>query len=493
MSHLPVVSSISQRKKSLKKTQSGSRRYENVPDDAITKRESKRYENIDELPKAKDVPEKDPPPGEAQPHTYVNLAPLTTTSSSPGKERQLKTQQSEPCLKVENGYDVLRPIKQLSAPSHLKSSFLIPEVKQCPQCKELSEIVSLWQLGASGLARNYSRILAQLNKARDATMCLESKMKQRAGIESSMLNSVIESSVGGNSPKSVKRHSMLETSSLPPSVVADSNLANRMYPHDDETQCELPPPYAKYLTELNTHLGNAIDLCQGLAAACFKNDQANDLSALKGKRNVQRLSSQPLKAVTPPAPTGFFRPSLLSISEDNPSSTLDRMNRQHRRPSAPVSLQRYNGLTPLESESDTESGSESEALERIQGQLEITEKEQHQTLTSQVSSGGTTPQSAAADSSPALQPYRSHMMSLIQADQRRQNVFLESGGLEGSGREKPESLTGSIESIERSSTFSDRDVKQVMSKIASLEEERRKLLETIDSLQSDNQQVRLFL
>ena len=42
------------------------------------------------------------------------------------------------------------------------------------------------------------------------------------------------------------------------------------------------------------------------------------------------------------------------------------------------------------------------------------------------------------------------------------------------------------------STYSDNDVKQVMTKIASLEEERIKLLDTIDKLHKDNQLVRLL-
>lgn len=42
-----------------------------------------------------------------------------------------------------------------------------------------------------------------------------------------------------------------------------------------------------------------------------------------------------------------------------------------------------------------------------------------------------------------------------------------------------------------SSTYSDNDVKFVMSKIASLEDERFKLLETIDLLKGDNARVSL--
>ena len=42
------------------------------------------------------------------------------------------------------------------------------------------------------------------------------------------------------------------------------------------------------------------------------------------------------------------------------------------------------------------------------------------------------------------------------------------------------------------STYSDSDVKQVMSKIAGLEEERIKLLDTIDKLHHENQLVRLY-
>ena len=57
---------------------------------------------------------------------------------------------------------------------------------------------------------------------------------------------------------------------------------------------------------------------------------------------------------------------------------------------------------------------------------------------------------------------------------------------EATGREEEEEE----EAFASQEAFSDSDVKHVMSKIASLEEDRLKLLHTIDQLQTDNQQVR---
>lgn len=98
-------------------------------------------------------------------------------------------------------------------------------------------------------------------------------------------------------------------------------------------------------------------------------------------------------------------------------------------------------------------------------------------------------------------PFHSHMMSLIEASAGRDIapsfVLLDSTDAEDVLSRDPKTAakgtfsSGSRDSVLSStSTFSENDVKQVMSKIAGLEEERLKLLETVNGLQDDNQQVK---
>lgn len=149
--------------------------------------------------------------------------------------------------------------------------------EDCQQCGELLQLLSLWELGVSGLARNYSRILAQLNKAQDAVACLESKMKARAEVEGmkQSFKPRADSAASLN-----KRHTVM-AEELPSEGIA---LANQMYPQAEDsimsTDQALPSDYVKYLGELNAYLGAAIDLCQQLAAACFKSNQVFESQSL---------------------------------------------------------------------------------------------------------------------------------------------------------------------------------------------------------------------
>ena len=84
-------------------------------------------------------------------------------------------------------------------------------------------------------------------------------------------------------------------------------------------------------------------------------------------------------------------------------------------------------------------------------------------------------------------------MSLLERDLQQQRIQVQSASIrfdededEATEREEEEEE----EAFASQEAFSDSDVKHVMSKIASLEEDRLKLLHTIDQLQTDNQQVR---
>ena len=370
----------------------------------------------------------------------------------------------------------------------MKAQLLIPETSSsCHRCNELEQIVSLWELGVSGLARNYSRILAQLNKARDASVCLESRMKQKAGIEGTL-----RQGVGSGSPSITrpgKRYSFALESSVPD---PEANIVNQMYPEDGPN---LPSEYTKHLNDLHSYLGKAIDLCQQLAAACFKNQQSPDyalLSLMNKRVSVKRSAN-----ASPPDPRS--RPTLSSISEGSPSITLRRKYGEQGRSFSPMVA---NGLGMGSTGEDSTSESEEEEEEVQSDQFRRKQLSPVRESSSPVSDSSSSPSPSPPDldSSPkkvsSQMSSRSHKLSSIhsQADKEKQQsssfVHADKEGSEKDLRaEKSPSRKRELHHSS-SSTFSDDDVKQVMSKIASLEEERMKLLETIDELQHSNQTVR---
>lgn len=440
-------------------------------------------------PSFKRVETDDPPPQTTGRETYVNISGVTCNDSrhenvlgrekgssyenisSMGKDgRPLTSHHSEPTINTpegkENNYDevVLRLKKPraetsnvLESSSAAKAKLLLPNITECSRCEELEQLLALWELGVSGFARNYSMILAQLNKVREASMCLESRMKQRAGTES-----LSQTSFSASSPQTSRiRHSMLENGVE--FGTREPKLVDQMYPPNgsshDNTR-DLPPEYAKCLMELNTHLGSAIDLCQKLAAACFKKSQTSVLKSQASsakKKPVSRLVSQPdpPKSITPPATP--FRPSLVSISENKLSRTLERQKASQK---DTVSTPTTPGFPPSNGWADSDSNSESEEEER-EG-----ENMRHSRRRVEVTS--LSPSTDSKDSSPTGSQE-------LRESQRRKGV----------GKSRSNSILSHV------SSFSDDDVKQVMSKIAGLEEERMKLLETIDKLHLDNQHVRI--
>lgn len=428
-----------------------------------------------ELPKRntstfKRVEKDDSPPQTTGRETYVNISGVTscndsTSENRSGREqgsryenvgkdsRSLTSHHSEPTISKDDV--ILRLKKPRAETSHIldssstaKATLLLPNIPECSRCEELEQLLALWELGVSGFARNYSMILAQLNKVREASMCLETRMKQRAGTES-----LSQKKFSGSSPQTSRnRHSMLENG-LEFST-REPKLADQMYPLDgkirDDTH-DLPPEYAKCLVELNTHLGNAIDLCQKLAAACFKKSQSSVLKSQVKKKAVSRLASQPdpPKSITPPATP--FRPSLVSISENKLSSTLERRKASQKAP-ATTGFPPANGWAGSGSNSESEE-EESEAVNMVRQSRRKLE------VTSDTDSKNDSP--------------------------------TDSQELRESRRKDDEGKSRSSSLLSHASSFSDDDVKQVMSKIAGLEEERMKLLETIDKLHLDNQHVRM--
>ena len=223
------------------------------------------------------------------------------------------------------------PVKQNRSDSHVPmSQFPRPRnqlpprrVVECEQCSDLKEWLLLWQLGVSGLTRQYSQILAQLNHARDAATIIECKMREgwtkgevggdcgrglteSEGDERGRVGSVRTGSVEVKVPR---RRTILgsigeeDSPAHTPTHLQreSSNMADQMYPSSDpsetnegENPASLLTNYEEHFTELSLRLSRAIDLCQQLAVASFKTHTPD----LLRKKELGRKSSSPL-SLTP--------------------------------------------------------------------------------------------------------------------------------------------------------------------------------------------------
>ena len=406
---------------------------------------------------------------------YVNLAPAYTsiTPAAPRsrtlKERQSLTNSEPALLPQPNGFrgSPSRQEQQQSKSDVLNAKFKLADGhKECSRCCELEQLLALWELGVSGLTRNYSKILAQLNKTRDAALSLESRIRQQAHHTSPEQQASPQrtSSTLGTPTRAKVRSSMYDPNTANPS----ETLADQMYPQSLEESLSnwhsLPQNYAKHIADLNTHLGEAIDLCQQLAASCFKSHYPRDPQSLP---DIARRGSQPLLAQQS-APS--FTPKLQSIAEDFPSVSKRKLTRQL---SAPSSLTDSTEVVGSDGEGEGGGGT----LKRVNSDTASRQDrtEGHSVVSTESFSG---------------------VMSLMVGEEHKEAAAM-NGDANGSFDEDDrEGLDFSVDSLlsrgsvlSRSSTFSDSDVKQVMSKIAGLEQERVKLLETVDELQISNQQV----
>ena len=242
-----------------------------------------------------------------RPSKYVNIQvnglPSPGASENPGpipKPHPLESHISDPCIKIgespssATGATASSPsniprtstdMKSEQAIRNAKFKLLVPGVAdkgECQQCQELSQLLTLWELGVGGIARNCSKILAQLNQAREAHQALEYRLQEKAEVENSV--PVTKSlNVTSRAQKSIYRKSLHteQGGGTSASNNGTAYLAEQMYPPketelrlvNDSTEC-VSRSYEHYLQTLNTHLGQAIDLCQQLAAACFKSNQS---------------------------------------------------------------------------------------------------------------------------------------------------------------------------------------------------------------------------
>ena len=272
-------------------------------------------------------------------NVQVNGLPSPGASEKPPsipRPHLLESHLSDPCIKVGESPSVTSPTgatadsnltktsktstsdaKSEQAIRDAKFKLLVPGVAdkgECQQCQELSQLLTLWELGVGGIARNCSKILAQLNKARDAHQGLEFRLKEKAEIENSA--PVTKSlNVTSRTQKSIYRKSLYAEQGGGTSNGNNGTayLAEQMYPPkeaelrlvNNSTEC-VTLPYDHYLQTLNTHLGQAIDLCQQLAAACFKSNQSVTTSSTgvsSSSGNVAGAGERPPLRRQPTAPT----------------------------------------------------------------------------------------------------------------------------------------------------------------------------------------------
>lgn len=417
-------------------------------------------------------------------------------------------------------YNVVSPRRAMASSAEetiadAKLRLLMPgQVKGCENCDELSRLLAMWEIGVSGLTRNYSRILAHLIKIRNASMALEFRLKHTTTPPQPPKSAAIPQALLAPPSRATKnRQSMfVNTSSAAPS--GDHDIAVNMYPDRratagaPETDKKTTPPlpaYAADIDDLNGHLEEAIDLCQQLAAACFK---TNHLSELSGKNASPSSFARSGSAVHHDSPStrkysaggspsaNLYKPSLQSIAEIRLTGGKKRKGRRtlERTPSAPnLELSGEVISSGSYSESDLENS-----------YVKVNKEDIPDLVTKPKTSPGEVTKHLGRDTGPAngeaavaeaLQDLASECDSNTPRVSIRDSSFSSGIGVSVSDNDleayrpgldyRPESVISSI------STYSDSDVKCVMSKIASLEEERYKLLETINALQEDNSVVRV--
>ena len=388
----------------------------------------------------------------------------------------------------------------------------------CKNCDQMSRLLDTWEIGVSSLTRNYSRILAHLIKTRNSTIALESRLKesssppqirQKKSKKSSQQLSnqspptptrvpkVRQSMFINNGPAaitSVNAHDQDLAENMYPTRKARSGALTNVPPPPSPSPNTIPPECVKDFKDLNSHLEEAIELCQQLAAACFK---TNYLSSLTGKRShANPLGSRShhdlgagagggnrkLSAGTPPNLS--YKPSLHSITEMKLTKSLQKRKATLERvPSAP----NLEYSCELSSSSGSRSSAGSDIVEN--GFVNV-----HKTDIPDAVTKAASPTNCVANGS-----HDDHMTDSSSESTTPPNTDEDmegDDGLElGQGGERDSGLgTGPLEYrpeslLSSTSTYSESDVKCVMSKIATLEEERYKLLETIDTLQEDNSTV----
>ena len=451
--------------------------------------------------------------------------------------------------------------------------------KGCEKCDELMELLASWQIGAGSLMRNYSRILSLLIRTRDSALALECRLNEQSPKSASALpngthaaaadtaNATASSAVtneenarrsmapsttrdfvaNGGSPQhrhpkraAKNRQSMFVTTSgmaLASAGIREHDLAENMYPKREElaqtASSPVPPTavgpaiYTKSLEELKTNLWGAIDMCQHLAAACFKKthlgkpknqekgeDKSPAHSLFATSLHPSPHDSVPLSSSTPSSefarkhsegtivPPPQFKSSLQTINEGRLAERQRKRQRTISRvPSAP-SLECSGEVLSSSGElqCNLEDGYVHVSAEQIPDFVTKATKgsDEAQKETPTQNGSNNNPEAAieeACQSNEAVRESSTDEASTAprdrgsSADVETESAYDRGTSPASEGKDEKSASGRSDSLLSAVSTYTDSDVKYVMSKIASLEEERYKLMETIDKLHTENSTV----
>ncbi len=242
----------------------------------------------------------------------------------------------------------------------------------CDRCNELNHLLAAWEIGVSGLTRNYSRILAHLMKTRDAASAMESRLKQGCARGKTLEKNSTTLGPPPSSRAPKVRQSMFVSNdeaaaSIGLSGSSGRDIAENMYPHHRDVPV-VPvalaneyidtPLYTRDLSDLNIHLSEAIDLCQQLAAACFKRNYLSDGPGVIRSSSHSSPSSTRANASTPsfsssapysnnkPIPgNSSYKPALQSISEGRLGDSLRKRQRSLEKSFSVPNLERSSECT----------------------------------------------------------------------------------------------------------------------------------------------------
>ena len=418
-------------------------------------------------------------------HSGTGTRPESSLAGGERKGDSSQTPRSRPVLEVVEIPPAVRRGKMQRAETHVPPSHnkhLPPrQVPECSQCEDLLEWLSLWELGVSGLTRQYSQILAQLNHARDAATIIECKMKERGREQGGERGG--EGQEGGNSTKfPPRKHSPppVEEGSVSQST---NTIVDQMYPprrentvHEKDDTAQLPAEYVAHFAELTSRLARAIDLCQQLAASSFKTQTSSLLKMkMKGsiKKNVKRQVSTPLHPNVAGEPPSSSQQPLASVGEDAGSTTSPRkhkfLTRMETEPILKIS-EEVGGEGEGEGEKRAK---QSKGEKKEQGELPAHSytkagltraKTQHATKKAKPSKSSLAGDLMTVSENGELEtrPVHSHMMSLIARDEEGERGGGATLVLTGSSEsDEGEEGEGRRSFLRRASTFSDTDVKQV--------------------------------
>ena len=418
-------------------------------------------------------------------HSGTGTRPESSSAGGERKGDSSQTPLSRPVLEVVEIPPAVRRGKMQRAETHVPPSHnkhLPPrQVPECSQCEDLLEWLSLWELGVSGLTRQYSQILAQLNHARDAATIIECKMKERGREQGGERGG--EGQEGGNSTKfPPRKHSPppVEEGSVSQST---NTIVDQMYPprrentvHEKDDTAQLPAEYVAHFAELTSRLARAIDLCQQLAASSFKTQTSSLLKMkMKGsiKKNVKRQVSTPLHPNVAGEPPSSSQQPLASVGEDAGSTTSPRkhkfLTRMETEPILKIS-EEVGGEGEGEGEKRAkQSKGEKQEQEELPAhsytKAGLTRaKTQHATKKAKPSKSSLAGDLMTVSENGELetQPVHSHMMSLIARDEEGERGGGATLVLTGSSEsDEGEEGEGRRSFLRRASTFSDTDVKQV--------------------------------